>query len=187
MKKEINTNKIAVNKRVFVFVSFLLLIFIGRICYLCLVDYAVNDITISAFIVNQDYTKDLMAYHNIYKSYAWLGGHLDGDFDTLRVAIKEAEEESSITNLKLITKDIISLDVIEVCGHFKRGEWITPHVHLNVTYLFEANDTNFIQNKEDENSIVAWLPIEKLNELVSEDNMKVIYQKIIDKLKLLTK
>ena len=54
MKKEINTNKIMVSKKVFVFVSFLLLIFIGRICYLCLVDYSVNDTTISAFIENRN-------------------------------------------------------------------------------------------------------------------------------------
>ena len=60
MKKEINTNKIAVNKRVFVFVSFLLLIFIGRICYLCLVDYAVNDITISAFIENRNIKEEVI-------------------------------------------------------------------------------------------------------------------------------
>lgn len=49
--------------------------------------------TSSAFIVNQDYTKVLMAYHNIYKSYAWLGGHMDGVKDPLKVAIKEAEGE----------------------------------------------------------------------------------------------
>lgn len=101
--------------------------------------------TSSAFIVNQDYTKVLMAYHNIYKSYAWLGGHMDGIKDPLKVAIKEAEEESSITNLELITNDIISLDVIEVVGHFKRNKWITPHVHLNITYLFKANDYDFIK------------------------------------------
>lgn len=101
--------------------------------------------TSSAFIVNQDYTKVLMAYHNIYKSYAWLGGHMDGVKDPLKVAIKEAEEESSITNLELITNDIISLDVIEVVGHFKRNKWITPHVHLNITYLFKANDYDFIK------------------------------------------
>ena len=60
MKKEINTNKIAVSKRVFVFVSFLLLIFIGRICYLCLVDYDVNDITISAFIENRNIKEEVI-------------------------------------------------------------------------------------------------------------------------------
>ena len=138
--------------------------------------------TSSAFIVNQNYTKVLMAYHNIYKSYAWLGGHMDGINDPLKVAIKEAEEESSITNLELITNDIISLDVIEVVGHFKRNKWITPHVHLNVTYLFKANDYDFIKEKLDENSSVKWLPIANIDDFVSEENMLVIYHKIIDKM-----
>lgn len=144
--------------------------------------------TSSAFIVNEDYTKVLMAYHNIYKSYAWLGGHIDGNINTLEVAIKEAEEESSIKNLELITPGIISLDAIEVQGHFKKGEWITPHIHLNVTYLFKANDKDFITNKEDENSSVMWLPIDDLDNLVNEENMLVIYKKIINKgLKYLNK
>ena len=60
MKKEINTNKINVSKKVFVFVSFLLLIFIGRICYLCLVDYSVNDITISDFIENRNIKEEVI-------------------------------------------------------------------------------------------------------------------------------
>ena len=96
--------------------------------------------TSSAFVVNQNHTKVLMAYHNIYKSYSWLGGHVDGSSDTLEVARREAMEESSIKNLKLLTKNLVSLDVIEVCGHIKRGKYVTPHVHLNVTYLFEGND-----------------------------------------------
>ena len=60
MKKEINTNKITVSKKVFVFVSFLLLIFIARICYLSLVDYKVNDITISAFIENRNIKEEVI-------------------------------------------------------------------------------------------------------------------------------
>lgn len=143
--------------------------------------------TSSAFIVNQDYTKVLMAYHNIYKSYAWLGGHMDGIKDPLKVAIKEVEEESSITNLELITNDIISLDVIEVVGHFKRNKWVTPHVHLNVTYLFKASDYDFIKEKLDENSSVKWLPIANIDDFVSEENMLVIYHKIIDKMEKLIK
>jgi len=61
MKKEINTNKISVSKKMFVFVFFLLLIFIGRICYLCLVDYRVNDITISAFVKNRNIKEETIA------------------------------------------------------------------------------------------------------------------------------
>ena len=34
--------------------------------------------TASCWIVNPDRTKVLMAYHNLYQSWAWLGGHADG-------------------------------------------------------------------------------------------------------------
>lgn len=145
-------------------------------------DNVFGHFTSSAFIINKEHTKVLMAYHNIYKSYAWLGGHLDGERDALKVAIREANEESCIKNLKLLKDDIISLDVIEVVGHFKKGTWITPHVHLNVTYLFEANDKDFIKENLEENKSVAWLDINKLDTLVNEENMKIIYKKIIDKI-----
>ena len=35
--------------------------------------------TASAWIVNKDRRKTIMAYHNIYNSWSWLGGHADGD------------------------------------------------------------------------------------------------------------
>lgn len=39
--------------------------------------------TASNWIVNKDRTKALMIYHNIYKSWAWTGGHADGDSNLL--------------------------------------------------------------------------------------------------------
>ena len=45
--------------------------------------------TASGFIMNRNLDKVLFAYHNIYDSYAWSGGHNDGDQDFLRVALKE--------------------------------------------------------------------------------------------------
>ena len=54
--------------------------------------------TASNWIVNKERTKVLMAYHNIYQNWAWTGGHCDGDSDLLRVALKEAQEETGIEN-----------------------------------------------------------------------------------------
>ena len=54
-------------------------------------------ITVSAWIVNPDYQKVLMAYHNIYQSWAWLGGHADGETDLKHVILKEIAEESGLT------------------------------------------------------------------------------------------
>ena len=33
-----------------------------------------------------------MAYHNIYKSWSWTGGHADGETDLLHVAMREARD-----------------------------------------------------------------------------------------------
>ena len=38
-------------------------------------------LTASAWVVSPDRKQVLMAYHNIYHSWAWLGGHADGDAD----------------------------------------------------------------------------------------------------------
>ena len=46
-------------------------------------------VTASSWIINQDYNKVLMVYHNIYDSWSWTGGHADNDSDLLNVAIKE--------------------------------------------------------------------------------------------------
>lgn len=52
--------------------------------------------TASNWIVNKEKTKVLMIYHNIYKSWAWTGGHADGDADLQHVALKEAQEETGL-------------------------------------------------------------------------------------------
>ena len=69
-------------------------------------DSRVAHFTASNWIVNKERTKVLMIYHNIYKSWAWTGGHADGDEDLFHVALKEAEEESNLKNLKPLVDGI---------------------------------------------------------------------------------
>ena len=140
--------------------------------------------TSSAFILNKERTKILMIYHKIYNSWAWTGGHSDGDSDLLYVAMKEAEEATGITNVKPIKDDIYSLEIINVNGHEKRGKYVGSHVHLNVTYLLEADENEEIRIKEDENSGVKWIPIDEITKYSSEPWIcSRVYQKIIDKMK----
>ena len=117
--------------------------------------------TASAWIVNEPRTKVLMAYHNIYHSWSWLGGHADGETDLLKVALKEAQEESGIRHVKPVSEKIYSLEVLTVDGHVKKGAYVSSHLHLNVTYLLQAEETDTLHIKEDENSNVAWFPLEE--------------------------
>lgn len=140
--------------------------------------------TSSSFIVNKDKTKALMIHHNIYNSWGWCGGHCDGDDDTLRVALKEAQEETGLSNFKVLDKEIFGIDIVPVLGHFKRGKYVSGHVHLSTVYLLEADEKEKTKVKEDENSGVAWFDINDVNKASSEPHMRIIYQKIIDKMKL---
>ena len=139
--------------------------------------------TASSWVLNKDRTKVLMIYHNIYKSWAWTGGHSDGDSNLLNVAIKEVKEETGVKNVKTISDNIFSLEIICVNGHVKRGKYVSSHVHLNVTYLLEADEDEELKIKEDENSGVRWVDIDKAVELSNEAWMKGIYKKLIEKQK----
>ncbi len=140
--------------------------------------------TSSAFVLNRERTKILMIFHKIYNSWAWVGGHSDGDNDLLYVAMKEAKEETGIKNVSPICEDIYSLELINVNGHEKRGKYVGSHMHLNVTYLLEADEGDEIHIKEDENSGVKWVPIEEILNVTSEVWVRDrVYAKIIDKMK----
>ncbi|MEY8355079.1 NUDIX hydrolase [Lachnospiraceae bacterium 54-53] len=137
----------------------------------------------SAWVVNRTRDKVLMAYHNIYDSWAWTGGHGDGEADLLSVALREVREETGITRVVPVMKDIFSLEVLTVDGHEKRGAYVSSHLHLNVTYLLEGDDREELRKKADENSAVGWFGLEECLEAVNEPWMKDrIYRKLLNKM-----
>lgn len=139
--------------------------------------------TASAWVVSQDHTKVLMAYHNLYDSWAWLGGHCDGDEDLLGVAIREVKEESGLQSVRPYRNDIFSLEILTVDGHEKKGEYVSSHLHLNLTYLLEADEKEEVHNKPDENKAVAWFEPEEVYTRSSEPwFVKRIYRKLNQKM-----
>ncbi len=139
--------------------------------------------TASNWIVNKERTKVLMIYHNIYKSWAWTGGHSDGEEDLLKVALKEAEEETGINNFKVLSNGIYSLEIIGVDAHEKRGKRVAAHLHLDCCFLLEADEKDMIRIKEDENSGIQWVNIEDVIKKNSQLEMTPIYNKLNEKLK----
>lgn len=139
-------------------------------------------ITASAWVVNKDRSKVLMVYHNIYKSWSWLGGHADGETDLLSVARREVKEEAGLKSVRPLLKDIFSLEILTVDGHEKRGQYVPCHLHMNVTYLLEADEDEETKIKEDENSGVSWFtPVEALKVSTEPWFVERIYAKLIEK------
>lgn len=142
-------------------------------------------LTSSAFIINKDHTKVLCIYHNIYNSWSWVGGHADGDDDMLYVAKKETQEETSLENFKVLREMPISVEILPVKSHERKGKYVPAHLHLNITYLFEADENDAIHILEDENSNIGWLTFDEILEKSTEPFMICVYKKIIEKIKKL--
>lgn len=137
----------------------------------------------SAWIVNPARDRVLMVYHNLYDSWSWTGGHADGETDLLAVALREAREETGLETIRPLQEDIYSLEVLNVEGHEKCGQYVPSHLHLNVTYLLEADDTQPLRIKPDENSGVRWFTLAESLEKPSEKWMvERVYRKLNEKL-----
>ena len=147
-------------------------------------DNTVAHMTASAWVVNKDRSRVLMVYHNIYDSWSWLGGHADGETDLLAVAIREVKEEAGIFGVRPVSEGIFSLESLTVDGHVKRGKYVSSHLHLNVTYLLEADSEEQVFVKEDENSGVGWFtPEEALKKSTEPWFVERVYGKLVEKMK----
>ena len=138
----------------------------------------------SAWVVNKDRTKVLMIYHNIYNSWSWAGGHADGNRDLLQVVRKEIAEETGLEEMKLLCPGIFSIQILPVERHIKKGQVVAPHLHLDVDWLFEADDSLPLKIKEDENSAVGWVNIADIDTVVTEEKMKPVYALLNEKARL---
>ena len=139
--------------------------------------------TASAWVVNPQRSKVLMVYHRLYDSWSWAGGHADGEEDLLAVALREVREETGIQRLRPVTEESYSLEVLTVDGHEKHGRYVPSHLHLNVTYLLEAEEDQPLRVCEAENSGVAWFSLEEALKASTEPwFVERIYKKLNSKL-----
>jgi len=138
-------------------------------------------ITSSGFILNPSMTKTLMVHHNIYQTWAWTGGHADGDADLLEIAIKEAKEETGIQTVVPLTNKMLSLDILTVKGHYKNGIYISTHLHLSAAYVLIACEDEALSIRPGENSNVAWINVEEIDAKSGEAEIIPVYHKLYER------
>ncbi|MCR5825324.1 MAG: NUDIX hydrolase [Oscillospiraceae bacterium] len=136
-------------------------------------------LTASAWIVSPERERVLMCYHRLYRSWSWLGGHADGETDLLAVALREAREESGLARVRPVTPEVFSVEILSVDGHEKHGAYVSSHLHLNLTYLLEADPNEPLRVKADENSALAWFAPDEAVERSAEPWFRTrIYSKL---------
>lgn len=140
--------------------------------------------TASAWIVNTRRDRILLIYHKIYDSWSWTGGHADGDPNLPAVALREAMEESGLSAdaLRLLSEQPLSLEILPVERHWRRGHIVTRHWHYNLTYLLEADEEAPLHTSTVETSGVRWFPLADVSNVSRETKMRLIYDKLNERL-----
>ncbi len=137
--------------------------------------------TASCWVINPERTKALMLFHNIEQLWMWPGGHADGESNLAEVARREVLEETNLTSARLISNNIFDLEIFAVPPHVRRGKFVSSHIHLNLGYIFEADENELFRVKPDENSAIRWMTFEDILASSKAGKMSSHYQKLIDK------
>lgn len=121
----------------------------------------VGHFSATAFVVNKKRNKMAAVYHIITDGWTNPGGHADGEEDLLSVAIREVEEETGL-KAKVLSEEPILISSNPVNSHIKRGKFVSSHLHFDVLYLMEADDSIPLTFREEESKGVKWIPFDEI-------------------------
>lgn len=123
-------------------------------------------VTGSAWLVDYNRTKVLLTHHRKLDRWLQLGGHADGDADILRVALREAREESGISDIRPLSEDIFDVDVHPIPARDAEPR----HLHYDVRFLFEADASSPLVVSS-ESKDLAWVSLSELTQLTTEQSI----------------
>jgi 8-oxo-dGTP pyrophosphatase MutT (NUDIX family) len=126
----------------------------------------IGHVTGSAWIVDLTRTHVLLTHHGKLDKWLQLGGHADGDSDVLRVALREASEESGIAGIRPVSPAIFDVDIHLIPARRTEPE----HFHYDVRFLLEADRTVPLR-MSDESKDLRWVPLASVESLTQEESV----------------
>ncbi|OQB94312.1 MAG: NUDIX domain protein [Verrucomicrobia bacterium ADurb.Bin122] len=131
-------------------------------------------LTGSAWIVNAARTQTLLTHHRKLDRWLQLGGHADGETDLAQVAMREAREESGLTELRLVAREPFDVD-----RHWipERGD-VPGHRHLDLRFLVEGDPAAACVVSH-ESKALAWVPLAAVAELNPSESMVRLVKKTL--------
>ena len=125
--------------------------------------------TASALVVHPESRRVLLRWHVRIGRWLQVGGHGDpGETDPLEIALREAREETGLTDLAPWPDD--SLRHVAVC-YVPASATEPEHEHADLRY-FLATATPDAAVPENERSPLRWLPLAQARELVGDNNLQ---------------
>ena len=128
---------------------------------------SIGHITGSAWIIDLNRSHVLLTHHRKLDRWLQLGGHSDGDANTLAVALREGREESGLDLLQPVTEAIFDVDV-----HLIPARNDEPaHYHYDVRFLLEA-DRRIPLTISSESKDLTWVSLDDTMKLSTDASIQ---------------
>ena len=131
-------------------------------------------ITGSAWIINPAHTHALMLHHKKLDRWLQPGGHVEQEVDVLDTALREAREETGISDLRVVKDAVFDIDIHTIPENRKERE----HQHYDIRYLLEA-ELNAIPAASDESNDVKWFTLDEIATINDDASIQRMIAKTI--------
>ncbi|MDB6175198.1 MAG: hydrolase [Chthoniobacteraceae bacterium] len=122
--------------------------------------------TASSLVISADGSRALLHHHRKLDKWLQFGGHCDGDTDVLRVAQREALEESGIQGLILASSRPFDLDIHEIPAQGNEP----AHFHYDIRFVLIApGNAAFILSEE--SIALRWFTPEEMLQLPLDEGL----------------
>jgi 8-oxo-dGTP pyrophosphatase MutT (NUDIX family) len=125
--------------------------------------------TASALVVHPDTRRVLLRWHPKHHLWLQVGGHGDpGENDPLEIALREAAEETGLTDL--VPWPDASLCHVAVC-HVRASATEPQHEHADLRYVLATRDPDAVTPERDD-SPLRWLAFDEARALAGGNNLR---------------
>ena len=134
--------------------------------------------TASCLLVNPKTNKFVLTHHRKLGLWLQLGGHCDGIEDLAHVAMKEAEEESGLTELSFLTFPFLQEEILPVdfdIHTIPESKKDPEHLHLDVRFLIKTTSEDLLISEESLD--LKWFTKEEAKLVTDEESLLRLIEK----------
>jgi 8-oxo-dGTP pyrophosphatase MutT (NUDIX family) len=133
---------------------------------------ATGHVTGSAWVMDEAHENVLLMHHRKLNRWFQPGGHADGEADILKVALKEAQEETGLSDIQVVSQSIFDIDIHLIPQNIKEA----AHYHYDIRFLFLANKNQQLHiNAEAKN--LEWVKLSDVKNYNDSDSILRMVQK----------
>ena len=130
--------------------------------------------TASAFVLSPDARAVLLIFHGKLSRWLQPGGHIEpGDDNVLIAAIREAQEETGLSDLIPVGAGLFDVDIHEIPA--RKSD--PTHRHFDVRILLQSQSTDFQAGSDALDA--KWVRLEDVNAVESDASVMRAVQKLM--------